>query len=88
LDKTDYSKYLPCDTRVMVHSLGENTPGEFRAVVRGVSATYPLGCVYILEMIDKFDSDYPYSHCGMVSACVREDLTVVSDDFWKNVPAG
>ena len=57
-------------THVIVHSLGENTPGEFRAIVRGNA----LMGLYILEMIDRINSfeDYPYNHIIMTPACVKE----------------
>jgi hypothetical protein len=66
--------YFKEGTKVIVHSLGEATPGEFKAIVRGISSTYPEGCVYIIEIVDPFNADYGYSCCGIVSACVREDV--------------
>lgn len=62
--------------RVIVHSLGENSPGEFKGVIRGISAVYPEGCIYIVETVDRIReyNEYPYSYFTITSACVKEDV--------------
>ena len=62
-------------TKVLIHSLGDSTPGEYRAIVRGVTAEYYGECVYILEQIDFIDPTKEYSCITMVSACVKEYTT-------------
>lgn len=68
------TKYFKEGELVICHSLGEKTPGEFRAIVVGISAKYPGGCIYILKTIDVFFTvdEYNYSCYTMPSACVRK----------------
>jgi hypothetical protein len=66
---------------VIVHSLGNMHIGkEYQAVVRGVSVDYGINpaTIYILEVVDKIDPDYPYSHYTMPEACLRRDHKVVT----------
>ncbi len=65
-------KYLEDGTEVIIHCLGENTPGEYRGIVCGIVDTYPGGCLYIIESIDRISKDYEYTCYVMSSACVKE----------------
>lgn len=78
--------YFGEGTPVIIHSLGEKTPGNFRAIIRGISAKYVGGCIYIVEAIDKpktedFPID-PYSHYTVPSACVKKAIVVGSQEAW------
>jgi hypothetical protein len=59
---------------VIIHSLGEQTPGEFRAIIKGISAEWEHVIFYIVEFKDRFISleDYPYSHGCIVGSCIRK----------------
>lgn len=67
--------YFAEGTEVLIHSLGEKTPGEFRAIIRGISSDYAEGCIYIVEAVDLPQTEgfpaYEYSHYGITSACVK-----------------
>ena len=68
--------YFKDGTYVIIHSLGDATPGEFLAIVRGVIQPSPDGCTYILELIDQFDHNNKYSCVTVVSSCVKEHLAI------------
>lgn len=53
---------------VMIRRLGDGN--EYRAKIAGVSADTP-GCkIMIVEMIDTFNENYEFSHCGITEACI------------------
>ena len=57
--------------QVTIHSLGVNTPGEFRGRIRGISIDWKgPASIYIVELIDKIDPEYPFSSCTMPAACL------------------
>ena len=60
--------------KVTIHSLGENTPGEFRGVIRGLAVDNGdnAASIYIVELVDKITVFYEFSHCAMPAACLRE----------------
>ncbi len=66
--------YFADGDNVIVHKIGDGK--EYRAIVRGVSIDYGINpaTIYILETVDKIDSDYPYSHCTMPEACLRRGM--------------
>ena len=55
-----------------------NPPGdyEFKAIVRGISGSFPDGCTYILEPYNQLGK---YSCITMSSLCVKEDLCPARD---------
>lgn len=66
----------------IAHSFGEDTPGEFRCIIRGVSASYePYGHIWIVEWIDRpiYIGPYPvegledkkYSCSTVPEVCLR-----------------
>lgn len=56
--------------KVTIHSIGPNYVGqEFRAIVRGIGIKESQ--IYIVEIVDKFDQSYQYSHCLMPGVCLR-----------------
>ena len=61
-------------TEVIIHSLGPEIPGEYNAIIQGISSTYPGGCVYIVKFVDTWfnTEDYPYSHGTFPSSLIRE----------------
>ena len=65
-------------TKVTIHSLGSSAPGEYRGIIRGIAVQDPIECttIWIVEMIDKWASDYPYSNCTVPTTCLCEG--------WKN----
>ena len=65
--------YFKDGTYVIIHSLGNTAPGEFKAIVRGITQQSPDGCTYILELIDQFDPNNKYSCVTVVSSCVKEN---------------
>ena len=66
---------------VVIHSLGESHGGkEYRGIIRGISVDYGVNpaTIWIVELLDKLDPDYAYTHCSMPEACLRR----VKDHFW------
>ena len=56
---------------VTIHSLGESHPGEYRGIIRGLSATAAYVNFYIVELVDSISNDYDYTCCTMPEACLR-----------------
>ena len=57
--------------RVTIHSLGDECPGEYRGIIRGLSSNAAYVNFYIVELIDSLDAKYAYSCCTMPEACLR-----------------
>lgn len=64
-------EFLPEGAQVFVHSLGATAPYHYRGIIRGIASEYAGGCIYIVEMIDKFDPNNNYSCCTIPSGCIR-----------------
>lgn len=64
--------------QVIVHSLGDSCPGEFRAKVVGVAAQYPEVTFYILEMIDPIPGQI-WTHCMMIGSCIKKAHSMVEN---------
>lgn len=71
-DMKKLNKMFTQDTKVTVYNLGDNTPGEFKAIVKGVYASHS----YILEMIDFLPGQNQYSNIVVVFGCVKEGWKV------------
>ena len=58
---------------VIVHSLGETAPGEYRGFIRGRATTYQgVATIYIIQATDKIDTSYPFSHYTVPAACLKK----------------
>jgi hypothetical protein len=62
---------------VIIHSLGESAPGEYRRIVCGISVedVPEPAQVFIVELIDSWrrEADYEYSHATVSAACLRHN---------------
>lgn len=65
--------FLAEGTKVKIHNLGPNITGEYRAYIRGIVSSFPMGCVYIVELVDKYNPTYAYSHSAIPSNSVRAE---------------
>lgn len=66
------TQWLKNGTPVKIHSLGNDHPGIYDGIIRGVSSSYVLGVMYIVEVTAKFYStaDYDYDFITIPSACI------------------
>jgi hypothetical protein len=60
--------------KVLVHSLGESHPGEYRGIVRGIYGN--IQPFYIVEMVDKIRKN-DYSCMVIIGSCVKADGEVI-----------
>lgn len=66
---------IPEYTRVILHSLGESTPGEYRGVILGIASYHPNMVVYIVELIDRIDPNYQYNCIVITEHCLKLDFS-------------
>ena len=77
-------KYLEFGTKVTVHSLGLETPGEFRGIIRGISVK-DVVTIYIVEMVDTFVKNSTYNTYTIPAACIEVGWPLKLDDNEKTI---
>ena len=71
---------------VIVHSLGENTPGEFYATIKGVSGIFPEVTFYIVEWLDYHPGSEEWDCSVITSACIKKiERHYVDDEFFEGL---